>query len=148
MTPTPNKRTKVITMSENIITTFIVAGVVISQDGKYLLVQEMKPSVRGQWNWPAGKVETGDTIERTAIKEAKEETGFDVELVRKIDIYQHDTTRPVQHVFEAKIVGGAINFPKDEIMDVRWFTRAELETMKDNLRGEWILDAIQQLESN
>lgn len=108
----------------------------------------MKPSVRGQWNWPAGKVETGDTIEGTAIKEAKEETGFDVELIRKIDIYQHDTARPVQHAFEARIVGGAINFPKDEIMDVRWFTGAELEAMKDNLRGEWILDAIQQLESN
>jgi ADP-ribose pyrophosphatase YjhB (NUDIX family) len=36
---------------------YVVAGVVVKQDGKYLLVQEKKPEAHGLWNLPAGRVE-------------------------------------------------------------------------------------------
>lgn len=127
----------------------VVAGVVIKQDGKYLLIQENHPDpkVYGLWNFPAGRVEKGDTIEETAIKEAKEESGYDVKLVRKIDIFHENTEVPVKHAFEAKIVGGELKWPKEEILDAKWFSLEELESMKDKLRGEWILGAIKILES-
>ena len=40
----------------------IVAGGVIEQDGKYLLVQEAKDGCAGQWNLPAGRLDPGETI--------------------------------------------------------------------------------------
>ncbi|MDO9399633.1 MAG: NUDIX hydrolase [bacterium] len=128
---------------------YIVAGVVIKQDNKYLLVQEnnLNPKVHGTWNFPAGKVDKGDTIEQTAVKEAKEESGFDVELIRKIDIFQENTSEPVQHAFEAKIIGGELKWPKDEILDARWFGYNEIKKMKDKLRGKWILETIKILEN-
>ena len=55
----------------------VVAGVALQRDDKFLLVQEKKPHVLGLWNLPAGKVDMGDTIPQTAIKEAKEESGFE-----------------------------------------------------------------------
>lgn len=90
--------------------TSIVAGVVIKQDGKYLLVQENRPGtkVHGLWNFPAGRVEEEDTIEVTAIKEAKEEAGYDVELSRKLDIFQAYSKTPPKHAFEARIIGGKL----------------------------------------
>ena len=66
---------------EHVIKTFTAAGCIIEKDGKYLLVQEAQKHVYGLWNLPAGKVEEGYTIAETAVKEAKEETGFDVEIV-------------------------------------------------------------------
>lgn len=131
---------------EKLVTTFIVAGAVIKKDGRYLLVQEKNPKVYGLWNWPAGKVEQGDSIEQTAIKEAKEEVGYDVELIRKIDIFQKDANEPPKHAYEARIIGGELKFPEDEILDAKWFTCDEIKAIADKLRGEWIIGAIEELE--
>ncbi len=133
-------------MEKEVVKTNVVAGVVIKQEGKYLLVQEKQPKAYGLWNLPAGRVDVGDTIEQTAIKEAKEESGYDVELVRKIGIFQNDATEAVKHAFEAKIIGGELKFPEDELLDAKWFTIEEIENMKDELRGRWILEAINVTE--
>ncbi len=134
--------------TEGVVLRPIVAGVVIKQGGKYLLVQEKQPKAYGLWNFPAGKVDLGDTIEHTAIKEAKEEAGFDVELVRKIDIFQDNADTPPKHAFEAKIIGGELKFPEDEILDAKWFTFEEIKAMQDKMRGPWIIAAINMVENN
>ncbi|MEK9151611.1 MAG: NUDIX hydrolase [Patescibacteria group bacterium] len=133
-------------MEKEVVMTNVVAGVVIKQDGKYLLVQEKQPKAYGLWCFPAGRVDIGDTIEETAVKEAKEESGYDVELMRKIDIFQDKATEACKHAFEAKIIGGDLKFPNDEIMDARWFTYEEITDMRNQLRGIWILGAIDILE--
>lgn len=61
----------------------VVAGCVIKKDGNYLLVQERQPKVYGKWNLPAGHVDKDETIEQAAVREAKEETGYEVELIKK-----------------------------------------------------------------
>jgi 8-oxo-dGTP diphosphatase len=126
----------------------IVAGVVIKQNEEYLLVQEKQPKAYGLWNFPAGKVDKGDTIEQTAIKEAKEEVGLDVELIKKIGIFQDHTHTPPKHAFEAKIIGGELKFPDDEILDAKWFSYDEIKGMKEQLRDGWILGAIDILEGS
>ncbi|MFA5413052.1 MAG: NUDIX domain-containing protein [Patescibacteria group bacterium] len=125
---------------------YVAAGVVVKQDGKYLLVQEKKPSAYGLWNLPAGRVEEGDSIEKTAVKEAKEETGFEVELIRELGVFHEDVKVACKHAFEAKIIGGELNIPEDEILDVRWFTYEEVLQMKDKLRTPTILQAIDIIE--
>ena len=65
----------------------VVAGVVIKKDGKYLLIQEKKPKAYMLWNFPAGKVDVGESIEQAAIREAKEESGYDVELIKEIAVF-------------------------------------------------------------
>jgi 8-oxo-dGTP diphosphatase len=124
----------------------VVAGVVVRQDGKYLLLQEKQPKAYGKWNFPAGRVDVGESIEETALREAKEESGFDVELIREIKIFHTSATDVVKHVFEAKIVGGELQTPEDEILASGWFTYAEILEMKDSLRSEWILGTISILE--
>jgi ADP-ribose pyrophosphatase YjhB (NUDIX family) len=121
-------------LMEEILRVPVVAGVVLQKDGKYLLVQEAQPKAYGKWNWPAGRVEVGHTIEQTAIKEAKEEIGFEVELVRKLGVWQDEATSPPKHAFQAKIIGGGLKFPKDELLNAHWFTKEEIEEMQDDLK--------------
>ena len=134
-------------MEKEVVKVNVVAGVVIKKDNKYLLVQEGVGKIRGLWNFPAGRVDVGDTIEETAIKEAKEESGYDVELIRKIDIFQDTANEAVKHAFEVKIIGGELEFPEDEIMNARWFYYEEILNMSDKLRNVWIIKAIEKLES-
>lgn len=132
---------------DKVITTFTVAGVVIKKDGRYLLVQERQPKAYGLWNLPAGKVEIGATIEETAIKEAREETGYAVELLYPIKIFHASAESPVGHSFAAKIVSGTLHFPEDEILDAAWFTLEEIRRMKSKLRSsKWVLESIENYD--
>lgn len=128
----------------------VVAGCVIRrEDGKYLLVQEKQPKVYGLWNLPAGHVDVGETIEAAAKREAKEETGYDVELGNKVGIYHETVDSPVRHAFVARIIGGELTIEPDEILAVNWFSYDEITKMKQDgkLRVEWIYDAITRIES-
>jgi 8-oxo-dGTP diphosphatase len=127
----------------------VVAGCVIRrEDGKYLLVQEMQPKVYGLWNLPAGHVDKGESIEDAAVREAKEETGYDVKLGDKIGIFHETVESPVRHAFTAKIIGGELKVQPDEILDADWFSFDEITNMKRDgrLRVEWIYDAISRIE--
>jgi len=121
----------------------VIAGVVLKKDGKYLLVQEKQPKAYMLWNLPAGRTDEGETIEAAAIREAKEECGFDVELGKELLVLHQAIDKPVMHAFEAEIIGGELAFPEDEMLDARWFTYKEIQSMKDKLRNqEFILGAI------
>lgn len=128
----------------------VVAGCVIYHDGKYLLVQEKQPKVYGLWNIPAGHVDKGETIEAAAVREAQEETGYEVELGEKIDIYQEVVESPVRHAFTAKIIGGDLKVQPNEILDAKWFSFEEVTQMlkAGQLRVEWIYDAISRVQNS
>ena len=130
-------------MNGTIATTFIVAGVVLEKASKFLLVQEKQQKVYGLWNLPAGRVEVGDTIEKTAVKEAKEETGFTVKLGKKIALIHEEVTKPVIHIFAADIIEGGLHYPEDEILAARWFTLEEIKKMASKLRTQWIIDVLE-----
>lgn len=134
--------------NEQVIYTFTAAGCIIEKDGKYLLVQEAQKHVYGLWNLPAGKVEDGYTIAETAVKEAKEETGFDVEIVEEIPVFHKDPKKPVRHAFIAKITGGELKIPEGELLDAKFFSYEEIMSMKDKHRSPWIEYAINFARNN
>src|SRR5262249_50285520 len=124
----------------------IKAAVLIQRNTQFLLVQEAGPPMHGFWSWPQGKVETGESIEEAAVREAREETGFEVKIDRKIAILE-DTFPDIKelHVYLARIVGGELALPSGEIGDARFFSAAEIAEMKGQLVGQWIPGTINQV---
>lgn len=96
------------------------------------------------WNLPAGKAERDCNLEQNAIREVKEETGFDAKIIKEIDVVHKEGDKSVKHVYKAEIVGGEIDVPEDEIMDVRWFTFDEIIDLMDQgkIRQPWVFEAI------
>ncbi len=128
----------------------IVAGCVIYEDGRYLLIQERQPRAYGLWNLPAGHVDKDEAIESAAIRETKEETGYIVELDDKVGIYHEDAKRPVKHAYRAHVVGGKVILSSDEVIQVRWLTYAEIQVLHESaeIRAEWIWRAISDVEAS
>ena len=61
------------------------------------------------WALPGGFVDYGESLESAAVREAKEETGLDVELIRQFHTYSDPKRDPRHHtittVFIAKAKG-------------------------------------------
>jgi 8-oxo-dGTP diphosphatase len=124
----------------------VVASCLIKKDGKYLMVQEKKPSVYGLWNLPAGHVDKGEDLKTAARRETKEETGYDVELTKEIALYHETASDSIKHVFSANITGGELTVKEDEILDVKWLTFDQVEILQedDKLRRPWVWEVIQK----
>jgi len=124
----------------------VVAGCAIEKGGTYLLVQEKLPKAYGKWNLPAGHVDEGETFEIAAMREAREETGYEVELDRPLTVTHPDTARPVFHPYKAHVIGGNLLIRPDEIMDARWYTLDEVEQLhaEGKLRDVWVINAIRE----
>lgn len=130
----------------------IVCTVVIKEKGKFLLVQETKPEVAGLWNFPSGKMEFGENPMQGAIREAKEETGYDVEIVNLIDVvFKYWPDMPgatVRFIFSGKTKSKKPSPINSEIACAKWFTPQEIKKMgkAGKLRNNILLERIKNFD--
>lgn len=129
-----------------------VAGVVIRNDeGKYILVQEKQPKAYGLWNLPAGWIDEGETPQQAAIREAKEEVGFDVKLTDNKPLHTALNTAQDRQLtsFMAEIVGGELKFQEEELLDAKWLSLDEIQQLKGQgkLRADWVIESIKKADS-
>jgi 8-oxo-dGTP diphosphatase len=78
--------------------TEVAAAVIVRGDGGFLLAQRPRDKVyAGYWQFPGGKVETGETPRAALARELHEELGIDVETaypwITRIYTYTHATVR-------------------------------------------------------
>lgn len=103
---------------------------VVFQDDKVLLVLETED---GGWTLPGGWCDTGLTASENVVREVREESGYEVQVVRPLAIFDRDRqghTPPYPFsiyklFFLCRIVGGAPT-PSNETSDVRFFALADL----------------------
>ena len=101
-------------------TVHLAASVAIMRPSQVLLVQREDFLV---WELPGGDVDPGESVGQAAVREAREETGLDVELTGLIGLYslvggEHSL---VVALFAARAIGGKLAPDPDEIADAAWF---------------------------
>jgi 8-oxo-dGTP diphosphatase len=118
------------------------AGIVLVDETgeRVLLVERAQDPWRGRWDLPGGFCDAGEHPEATAVREAKEELGIDVELIGYLgawtDVYVDERAdrgeRPVETIlclyYTARGLGSTTDLRVDpaEIGAVRWFDRHDL----------------------
>jgi ADP-ribose pyrophosphatase YjhB (NUDIX family) len=128
----------------------LIAGVVVrNSEGQYLLVQEGEGKAIGLWNFPAGHVDDGESAQAAALREGREETGFEFELIDEEPLLtdDHNENNLIKQAYRARVVGGSLSLAP-EIKDGRWLTSEEIEDLYKNgkLRSIWVLNSIKKAE--
>ncbi|WP_339230259.1 NUDIX hydrolase [Oceanobacillus sp. FSL K6-2867] len=80
------------------------ATIVINDQREILLIKGPK---RG-WEMPGGQVEEGESLKEAAIRETKEESGIDIEIIKFCGIFQNVTRSICNTLFLAKPIGGEL----------------------------------------
>ena len=99
---------------------------------KILLIKRNTIPFKGYWALPGGRMDQGETVEQTVVREVKEETGLDVAVVQKIGEYIEKGAKDnVEYeynptCFLVKTVSGEIKKQESEIQDIELFNRKEL----------------------
>ena len=75
----------------------MVDVVVPSEEGRILLIRRGSEPYEGHWALPGGFVEVGETLDTAAAREAEEETGLKVEIVRLVGVYSDPDRDPRGH---------------------------------------------------
>ncbi len=123
----------------------LAAIIAVLDKGKILLTKREDFEV---WCLPGGGVEEGESLADAAIREAKEETGIDVELTRLVEVYSRigGMWNDVHAVlFAAKPVGGALKIQMGETVEVAYFAFEELPDELLFGHRKRIMDAIHQV---
>jgi len=109
-----------------------VGAVVIGSQGVLLVRRDKEPG-KGLWSIPGGGVEVGETQTDAVIREVREETGIDcevVEIISTADVIMHDSDARVEfhyllNHYLTRAVGGTIQKESPEA-EVSWFNLDEL----------------------
>jgi 8-oxo-dGTP diphosphatase len=84
--------------TKRILTPLLAVDAVIFYAGGIVLIQRDNPPFAGSYALPGGFVEIGETVEAAAVREAREETGLDIELLGLVGIYSDPARDPRGHV--------------------------------------------------
>jgi len=103
----------------------ISAGI-ITKDGSVLLVQRRVSEGSLSWQFPAGEVEQGETLEEAAVRETAEETGLTVQPLQLLGERVHPKTgRRMAYVACRIVRGTAYVADQDELVDLAWVRPAD-----------------------
>ncbi|KZE50694.1 ADP-ribose pyrophosphatase [Rossellomorea marisflavi] len=97
------KRGSIMTMTYTPPKHIVSAAVtVLNEKGEILLIN----GPRRGWEMPGGQVEEGESLTDAAIRETKEESGIDIEIVKFCGIYQNVKRSICNTLFLGKVIGG------------------------------------------
>ena len=97
----------------------MLSQAVIIQNQHVLMVRQYVRNGNIVWTFPGGKVEESESPEMACIREAKEETGYDIKIRELL------TVQKQKYTFVAEIIGGELyldlsNPDNHEIIEIAW----------------------------
>lgn len=97
-------------------------------DNKILLIKRNTRPFVGFWALPGGRMDPGETIDQTVIREVKEETGLEVKIVRVVGEYvERGAREEIEYeyyptCFVVEPMGGELKKQDSEIQEMKLFS--------------------------
>lgn len=102
------------------------------------------------WGFPGGIMDLGEAAHETAIREVKEETGLDVEVVSLLGVYTKyfetldngDQCQCVSFMYHMRPIGGALTVDNVETFELRFFEKHAMPQLHSEQHRQFASDAI------
>jgi 8-oxo-dGTP diphosphatase len=114
----------------------IGVGAVIVSGGRALLVRRDSEPLRGEWSVPGGLLELGEKLRDGVRREAREETGLEVEPGEVLDVFDSIFTDPLGRTQYHYVLIDYLCRPQagearagSDVSDVRWVGLEALPAM-------------------
>lgn len=122
-----------------------VVAAIIQKENKILATKRGYGEFINMWEFPGGKIESGETKEQALVREIKEELNIEINVDKfAIDIeYQYPNFYLFMSCFMCSIKEGSIELLEHN--DGKWITKEELNTLN------WLpadIDAVNYLKEN
>lgn len=117
-----------------------VTTVVLGAGGQDVLLH-----LRGDvylWSLPGGGVEPGEAWELAAIREAQEETGFDIAIDRLAGEYHRPGIGDVKRLFVGHVIAGEATVRPPESIRIAWFPASRLPFNRMPWTRDYVRDAL------
>ncbi len=106
-----------------------VGAFIINDAGEFLLMKRGQNvgTEPGAWALPGGKVNFGETMKETVVRELQEELSVVVEITKQLPSYDYIVSEENQHwltnIFQTKIISGTPSIQESEkCSEIGWFT--------------------------
>lgn len=127
---------------------FKTARCILYREDRYLLaIHNRFWAGTRRWGLPGGQVEWGESPHDAAARELEEE--LEIHLPSLTEIGAYDYKRARHMVYAAELNQDIESFDDTELLDVRWFTEAEIASLagRATLHAGYELDAVRRLRA-
>ena len=123
-----------------------VTLVLVTTDDGNVVYTRKRTFEPGRWSVVSGFIPKGERAEDAAVREVKEETGLDVELVRFMGTHVY-AGRPEQIViaFHARVTGGT-PCPQDDIDELE-IAPPDLSRLRPGSTSHWLVASLLNAEA-
>lgn len=106
---------------------------IFDDDFNFILIKRENDPYKDCWALPGGFVEYGESVENAAIREAKEETSIDVELIDLVNVYSEPDRDPRGHTVTVAYTAKGdfkTRAADSDAKDIGVFTQDDLENLE------------------
>ena len=110
--------------------TIQVVAAIIQRDNQVLATQRGYGDLKDGWEFPGGKIESGETEEQALKREIKEELNMQIEVGELFDIVEYDYPKfhLTMQCFLCKAISGEMVL--NEHQSARWLDKTNIDSVE------------------
>lgn len=122
-----------------------VVAAIICNDDKVFATQRGYGEWKDWWEFPGGKMESGETPEEALYREIREELATEIQIGERLTTIEYDYPKfhLIMHCYLCKVVSGNLTLLEHEA--ARWLKQEELNSVKWLPADKGVIKALQKL---
>ena len=121
-----------------------VVSAILHRDGAYFATQRGYGEFEGMWEFPGGKIESGESREVALKREIREELGVDITIDKFLCTtdYNYPSFHLTMHCYLCSVKSGEIELREHK--SARWLTTKTLDSVEWLPADKYIIDELKR----